>query len=81
DAAWQAFVAAVVAEAADADVQNSHPASFTTALDALNARAAALKKQSDDASAVATTFAALYAQLSTAQKAVVDQYFAHGGPL
>lgn len=81
EAAWQAFVTAIVAEAADADTQNSHTTAFTTAVDALNARAAALKKQSDDASAVAQSFSTLYAQLTTAQKAIVDLYFSRGGPL
>jgi hypothetical protein len=81
EAAWQAFVAATVAEATDADVQNSHEASFTTAGDALNARASALRHQADDATAVAQTFATLYSQLTTTQRALVDQYFTHGGPL
>ncbi len=81
EAAWQAFASAVIAEAADADQQNAQAQSFTSAVDALNARAAALKKQSDDAAAVAAAFATLYGQLTTSQRAIVDQWFTHGGPL
>ena len=81
ETAWQAFANAVTGEAADADVQNSHTAAFTTSVDAFNARATALRRQADDAAAVATAFSTLYNQLGAAQRAILDQYFAHGGPL
>ena len=81
ESAWQSFANAVIAEAADADTQILHPAATANAVDTVNARAAALRRQADDAAAVAQSFAALYAVLAPAQRALVDDYLKFGGLL
>ena len=80
EAAWQAFADAVVAQAADADAA-AQAAAPANAVDALNLQASVLHKQADDASTVAQAFTTLYAQLTPAQRAVVDSYFHQGGGL
>jgi hypothetical protein len=76
EAAWQAFENAAIAEAADMDIQNMHRvAPFTNAADALNYRASVMRRQADDATAVAVAFARLYDQLTAAQREILDDYF------
>jgi len=80
ETAWQAFANAVVAEVIDAESASNALAAAHNAVDALNASAAALRKQADDAAAVAQAFAALYNLLTASQRAIVDDVFAHGNP-
>jgi hypothetical protein len=79
ETAWQAFATAVIHEAADADAQVAQPATAANAAEALAQRAAALGQQANDAAAVSQAFTALYGVFTPAQRALVDDYFAHGG--
>lgn len=76
--AWKAFDDAVMAQASDVDAGLGQAAGVHSAVDALNLQATVLRQQADDAAAVAHTFAALYALLTPAQRAVADDYFKHG---
>jgi Domain of Unknown Function (DUF1520). len=78
ETAWQAFANAVSAQAADADGGASQAGAVHSAVDALNLQATVLRKQAEDAAAVAQTFTALYAVLTPAQRAVADAYFKEG---
>ena len=76
--AWQAFADAVATQAGDADTGLAQAGALNNAVDALNLQASVLRKQADDAAAVARTFTALYAVLTPAQRAITDSYFKAG---
>lgn len=79
ESAWQAFANATIAEAAHMDGQMAQaPITVNNAVDAFNFRASVMRRQADDATAVAQAFAALYPVLTPAQRAILDDYFAHG---
>lgn len=78
ESAWQAFADAVATQASDADGSLAQAGAVHGAVDALNLQATLLRKQADDAAAVAHAFSALYAVLTPAQRAIADDYFKEG---
>lgn len=77
---WQAFVTAAIAEANDMD--DMHDDMFAamqgTAADRMTARAQIMRERADDAAAVAQAFSAFYNSLTTAQRAIADEFLGRG---
>lgn len=80
EALWQAFVTAAIAEANDMD--DMHDDMFAamqgTSADRMTARAQVMREQADDAVAAAQAYAAFYASLTAAQRAIADEFLGRG---